>query len=437
MPSNQREAMDTRAIEAGRAGARPPAAAIDDYLTTTAPAAHHFAEALEDRALADRLLALPRSERQRSIESDRRYHRLSLGRLFALAAEQTLLDDSNADAEPEAELAAGVVVQLPGDAAGKVQRTAVLAHWLLGKARLRCGSWQAAAQAFETIYAFIPNHAPSRERGLCAYGHAQLYADVRNDEAAIGMATLAAQQFWLAGAAEQAAACHAQVGLLLQESGVPELAAAELLRALRVMGLDPGAAPSLTARLLLALACVEATLGHTGAARQRLRSARRLYELADSPAERLERDWREAQAEAAAGRLAEADRRLDQVRRRLLEAGSPAEAAQATLDHALVRLDAGRVETVEGLAAALAAAFPGDGEAQAQQIAELAWVSGADGPGDRQRAGQELRRRLRQTVPLRPGLRPALIVPWRMLTDRLLRGHAEGADPSGAPRGTI
>ena len=436
MPSNQREAMHTPTIAASSSGGRPPAAAADDYDHATAPAVHHFAEALEDRRLADRLLALPRCERQRSIESDRRYHRLSLATLFALAAEQTLLDDSTADAEPEAELAAGVVLQLPGDADGKVRRSAVLAHWLLGKARLRCGSWQAAAQAFETIYAYIPDHAPSRERGLCAYGHAQLYADMRKDEAAIGMGTLAARQFSLLGAVEQAAACHAQVGLLLQETGVPELAAAELMRALRVMGLEPGAAPSLTARLLLALACVEATLGHTGAARQRLRSARRLYELADSPAERVERDWREAQAEAAAGRLAEADRRLDRVRRRLLEGGSPAEAAQATLDHALVRLDAGRVETVKELAAALAAACPGGGEAHAQEIAELAWVSGAD-RGDRRRAGLELRRRLRQTVPLRPGLRPALIVPWRMLTDRLLRGHAEGADASGAPRGTI
>ena len=152
------------------------------------------------------------------------------------------------------------------------------------------------------------------------------------------------------------------------------------MKALRVLGRDPALAPSLTERLLLALACVEAHLGHAAAARQRLRSARRLYVLADSPGESSERDWREALAAAAAGRLGAAERGLDRVRRRLLDAGSPAEAARATLDQAQVRIDAGRVETVEELAAALAAAGPGDGEAWAEEIAELG--QGARGDAD-------------------------------------------------------
>ena len=204
-------------VVAPAAAGRRLASAEDDYRIGTAPAAHHYAEALEDRRLADRLLALPRHERQLAVEGDRRYHRLSLAKLFVLAAEEAPLGESaDAGAEPAAELAAAIVLQLGGDGGGRVRRTGALAHWLLGKARLRGGSWRGAARAFETMFAFIPDQAPSTERGLCAYGHAQLYADERRDEAAIGMGTVAARQFSLLGAAGPAAACHAQTGLLLQ-----------------------------------------------------------------------------------------------------------------------------------------------------------------------------------------------------------------------------
>jgi tetratricopeptide (TPR) repeat protein len=280
------------------------------------------------------------------------------------------------------------------------------------------------------MFAFIPDQAPSTERGLCAYGCAQLYADQQRDEAAIAMGTLAARQFSLVEAAPATAACHAQAGLLLQERGDLEPAANELMRALRLLVADPELAPALTARLLLALACVEANLGHAAASRQRLRSARWLYVLADVPGESLEWTWREGQAAAAAGRLAAAERRLDHVRRQLLDAGSPAEAARATLDQAQVRIDAGRARTVEQLTAALAAACPGDGEAWAQEIAGLGRASGGAVPGQGYGLGRELRRRLRQAA-APAGQRTGLIVPWRLLTDRLLRGRAEGADPSG------
>lgn len=321
-------------------------------------------------------------------------------------------------------------MQLPGEGGREVRRAGALAHWLLGKARLRGGLWRGAAQAFETMFAFIPGQAPSTERGLCAYGFAQLYADQQRDEAAIAMGTLAARQFSLVEAAAATAACHAQAGLLLQERGDLEQAAVEIMRALRLLVGDPGLAPALAARLLLALASVEAKLGETAASRQRLCSARWLYVLADLPGESVEWAWREGQAAAAAGRLAAAERRLDHVRRQLLDAGSPAEAARATLDQAQVRIDAGRVKRVDELTAALAAACPGEGAAWAQEIAGLARVSGDGAPGQRYRLAQELRRRLRQ-APAPTGQRAGLIVPWRLLTDRLLRGRAEGADPSG------
>ena len=405
----------------------------NNHRSGAAPATQHEAEARQDRRLADRLLALPRHERQLAVEGDRRYHRLSLATLLAREAEEALLGLPGADAEPAADVACAIVLQLPGDGGGEVRRAGALAHWLLGKARLRGGSWRGAAAAFETMFAHLPDQAPSTERGLCAYGFAQLYAEEERDEAAVAMGTLAARQFSLLGAAAETAACHAQAGLLLQERGDLEQAASALMRALRLLVGDPELAPALTARLLLALACVEANLGDTAASRQRLRSARWLYVLADLPGESVEWAWREGQAAAAAGRLAMAERRLDHVRRQLLGAGSPAEAARATLDQAQVRIDAGRAKTVDELTTALAAAWPGDGEAWAQEIAGLARVSGGGAPGQRYGVAHELRRRLRQAA-APAGQRTGLIVPWRMLTDRLLRGRAEGAEPIGAAR---
>lgn len=425
---------------------RPAAFGLKDYSAATAPAQRLHAAALEDRRLADRLLALRPAERLHAVESDVRCQRLSLATLFVLAAEDALLDPAG-DPEPAAELAAAIAAiaaaaaiagRQPGDGGGKVRRTAALAHWLLGKALLRSRSWRRANQAFETIFAYIPDQSPSAERGLVSYGFAQLYADTerrRPPMAAIGMATLAARHFSILAAAAEEAACHAQLGLLLHESGDLEHAAIDLMQALRILARDPALAPSLTARLLLALATVEATLGGAAAARLRLRSARRLYPLAPSISETVERSWREAQALAAVGSLAEAEPRMARVRRELLAAGSLAEAARATLDHAQLRLDAGRVDTVGELAGALAAAFPGHGEPWAGDVAALAQLGGGGAPSrERYAAAYHLRRRLRRRPPPSPG-RPDLIVPWRLLTDRLLRGRAETAAPTAAPNG--
>jgi hypothetical protein len=387
--------------------------------------------AAQEDELADRLLALPRAEGRMAVTSDPRYHRLGLARRFVMAAETALLADRPADAEPAAELAVAIAMELPNDGEGEVHRTAALGQWLLGKALLRGHCWARAARALEVMYAHIPDQAPSAERGLAAYGLAQLYADVESLDMATGMATLAARQFSLLGTTEPAtAACHAQAGLLLQESGDLEAAAIQLMLALRVLLKDPGLAPSLCARLLLALACVEATLGRDDDARRRLRSARHLYRLAPSRGESVERDWREALAMAAAGRAAAAERRLDRVRRQLLKAGSLAEAARATVDHAELRIGAGRIKGVKELVAALAGVFPGEGETWAQEIAGLARLAGAGRASERYLARQELRVSLRLEAPATPG-RPELITPWRSLTDRLVRGHAESPEASG------
>ena len=430
MRSNPREVLETApAATAGPRRLLTAAAEEGDYPAGRPPAAQ------EDWELADGLLALPRAEGRLAVESDPSYHRLGLARLFVMAAEVALLADRATDAEPAAELAVAVALQLPSDGGGQVRRTAALGQWLLGKALLRGRSWAQAARAFEVMYAHLPDQAPSAERGLAAYGLAQLYADLESLDAATGMGMLAARQFSLLGATAPAAACHAQAGLLLQESGDLEAAATQLMVALRVLVKDPALAPSLSARLLLALAWVETTMGRDDDARRRVQSARLLYPLAPSRAESVERGWREALALAAAGRAAAAERGLDRVRRRLLEAGSLAEATRATVDHAELRIGAGRGDSVGKLAAALAGAFPGEGESWAQEIAGLARLAGAGRSNERYLARQELGVSLRLEAPATPR-RPALIAPWRSLTDRLLRGHAESPEASGAVGGT-
>jgi hypothetical protein len=317
---------------------------------------------------------------------------------------------------------------------------------------------QEAEVALQVTFAYIPSHRPSEERGLACYAFAQLDADMQRQEDSIGLGTVAAFDFFQLGAEGPAAACYAQVGLLQQEGGDLEHAAADLNRALRFLdgSGDPGLAPSHTARVLLALAEAEATLGGgaagggSSAARQHLRRARRLYRLAPLPGESVEHEWREAKVAAAAGRLAEAEAKLDGVRRQLLAAGSLAEAARATFDQVQLRLDAGNADGVEELAGDLEGAFPGgaagggagDGAGGAQGGGGLiggegeragepwAWTIAAIGrlaggpPGELQAASTWLRRRLRFQPPMSPE-RPALIVPWRTLTDRLLRGYGE------------
>ena len=116
-------------------------------------------------------------------------------------------------------------------------------------------------------------------------------------------------------------------------------------RALRLLD-DAAFAPSLAARLHLALAERAALTGTSGLVRRHLRRARRLYRLASSPSENLERTWRDARIAAAAERHAEAEPLFDRVRLELLAAGSLEEAASITLDHTVSLIAASRLDSI-------------------------------------------------------------------------------------------
>jgi hypothetical protein len=275
----------------------------------------------------------------------------------------------------------------------------------------------------------VPLYEPSEAAALAAVGLAQVREDTGSIEAAAALYRRAVYGYAQLGAAFPAAACHAQLGMVLQASGDLLNAAREMHAALA--GMDAAFAPSLAARLWLALAEIEATVGDDDAAAgECLYEARVLYPLASPPGEDIERIWREARIAAASGAGAHADILLDGVRRELLARGSLAEAARSTWEQLLVRTEGRRWETAGELAAALAGAFPGAGEALAAEMAALARLA-AEEPQAFYKESLKFGWRLRHQ-PLGCRGQPRLLTPTRQLADRLLRRRGELEDPIGA-----
>jgi len=387
----------------------------------------------DDAQLAAQLMAMSACERQAAALHEPRYQRPSLASFLALRAESELFDLAT-DPRPTAELAAAVAQAMPRDGAGKARRAAALAHWLFGKALLAAQQWRLADHSFQCMFAFIPASGPSEEAALAAVGQAQVLADTGALDSAIGQFLLAAYRFSQLGAAQAVAACQAELGLLLLDSG--DLLSARLSLSPALALLDPCAAPSLAARLRLALAEVATVVAGPAAGAEDLRRARALYDLAplapDGAAgpEALERRWREARIAAAAGDALGAATLLDAVRRELLLRGSPTEAARCTFDRLLLCIDARSFAEVTDLTGALARAFPGVGEQWARDMKQLAALA-ADHADSVYAPCWDLRRRLRQVTPLDP-LRPPLLRPARLLSDRVLRRRGELEDPIGA-----
>lgn len=408
---------------------RPPLAA---YETTLAGAGRVLgAAAREDQNLATRLMSLPPLERLEAALHESRYHRHTLAKMLALRAESELFEPG-CDARPTAEVAAAVASALPRDPESKASCTAAVAHWLLGKALLEASQWRLAESAFGAMFAYLRDPRPSEERGLAGTGRAQLLADLGNVDGAVAQFLLAASCFSKIGAAGPTAACQAQLGLLLVATGDLANARYPLRAALALI--DPGFAPSLVARLHLALAEVEAMFGDLGAAGDQVRRARGLYPLAPSPAEAIERRWREAKVAAAAGEPDGAEALLDTVRRELVARGSLHEAARATLEHVLLRGEGRESPDLDEITAALAAAFPGAGERYATAIADVVRHAATLSTDSYARC-HALHHRLRVEATFTRGDRPRLLIRSRALADRLLRGRGELEDPIGAAAG--
>lgn len=412
---------------AGRSGP-PEALAAYESLPTSAVAL--LAAAETDAELAASLLALPRMERQAVALHDPRFRRPTLAKLLLLRAESEIFDPG-VDPLPTAELAAAVASAVFQDTGGEFWQAAALAHWLLGKAQLAAREWQLAERSFRSMSAVLPDSVPSEERALVAVGRAQLAADRRDFDGATEKFLEAAYGFALLGSAQSTAACQAELGLYLLDTG--DLIHARLSLGVAIAFLDAAAAPSLAARLHLALAEVAAALNEQAGAGEEFARAQALYLLAPDGAagpEALERRWREGRIAAAACDAAGAAALLGEVRRELLVRGSLPEAARCTFDQVLLRIDAGNSRDVGDLTGALAQAFPGQGETWAEEMARVARLAAAQ-PEAAYAPCWELRRRLRQEVFAEPR-RPLLLRAARLLTDRVLRRRGEFEDPIGA-----
>jgi hypothetical protein len=421
----------SRSIRApAAAGGEPAPSQATVYTERLVGAAQLLAAAMEDRALMTELMAMPALERLAAAGAERRFHRQSLVRLLALAAEAGL-DDPAGDPRPVAELGAAIAAALPRDVQGKARQAAAWAWWLFGKALLRESQLRLARGAFEAMQAFIPRHLePSEEAALSAIGLAQVWEDSGEVVAAEAQFLLAAYVYSQLDSDTGSAGCFAQLGLLLHESGRIEYAVPPLRTALEL--LDPEFAPSLAARLWLALAEIETTLDDGGAAAESLHQARALYRLAPSAAEDVDRTWREARIALAAGAAARAEALLDRVRRELLARGSVAEAARCTYEQLLVQVETRRFAAAGELTAALGGAFPGAAGEAIEWMTALARLAAADPAGQGfYEWSLDLRQHLRRPLRGSPE-RPPLLRSTRALADRLLRHRGEREDPLGA-----
>ncbi|HEV3075395.1 MAG TPA: hypothetical protein VHB47_13320 [Thermoanaerobaculia bacterium] len=400
-------------------------------------AATLLATAALDQRLAALLLRLPPDRRQAAIRGDSHFRRLTLAQLFALRAESDLHQPSSNPLET-AELAAIIASELAADVGAcelpeaKLADTAALAHWLLGKALLERRLWRLAEESFRCVFTFVADRGPCEPQALACAGLAQLHLELDQLDTATALALSAADLFCQLDAARPAAACLAQVGLALHDAGDLVNAAHALRRSLRLLG-DPAFAPSLASRLLLALAEISTLLGRPTSAGAYLERTRRLYPLSSSLPEDTERTWHEARIAAAAGHPEAADVLIDRARRSLLAHGSLGEATSCTLDQLQLRLDCGRPDSIPDLTAALADAFQPAGQGWAQDLALVARFP-ATRASERYAAVHRLRLRLRQE-PRGDGKRPPLLIPARVLIDRLLRWRGEHEDPIGAAAG--
>src|SRR6202166_2685442 len=247
-----------------------------------------LAAAREDGELVRQLMAMPALERIKAALDDVRFHRPTLARMLALQAESALGDPA-CDPRPVAELGAAIAGTLARDnPGGEAQRAAACTYWLLGKALLRATQWRLADDAFQSISAFIPRGSLASEAEAFGWlGFAQLHEDLGHEQQAGALYLCAAYLHAKRGDRPREAACQAQLGLQLHRSGDLESAARPLRGALRLF--DGAFAPSLAARLRLALAGIETVLGRAEAAGEELRQARALYPFAPSPPEEIER----------------------------------------------------------------------------------------------------------------------------------------------------
>jgi hypothetical protein len=394
-------------------------------------AARHLAAAWEDARLLDILLAAPPDERLTRIANEERFRRPGLAALLAIRAEAALLrPGSDAEGGQVALLGLAIAGELGYRGGTKERRAAALAGWLSSSHLLEDSTQLSpAAQTLYLALHFAAEEEPTEELALVLSGLAHLNEGAGLfDEAVVEYRRASVTFRQVGGDASPQAACLAEAGFLLLDMEALVLARRTLQEAFR--RLDPALSPSLAVRL--ANACAEAHAraekpAMSDAWRQR---AERLAQLPAAPLEEVRRQWSEGRIAAAMGRHDLARARLDAVSEELLARGSLTEAVRCVFDQLVARRSAARELPDQELLGALIAAFGPPAAPWAAALAQLAARSCEDVAALHQ-AGVELLLRLRRERPRVPD-RPDLLIPDRLLCNRLLRHRGEHEDPLGA-----
>jgi hypothetical protein len=230
------------------------------------------------------------------------------------------------------------------------------------------------------------------------------------------------------GDASPRAACLAEAGFLLLDMDALVLARRSLQEAFR--RLDPALSPSLAMRLANGCAEAQARAEKPVLSDAWQQRAEGLAALPAAPFEDLRRQWSEGRIAAARGRHDLARTRLDAVSGELLARGSLTEAVRCVCDQLVARSGSQPEPQAAQVIATLTAAFGPPAVPWVVLLEHLAARSREDAAAFR-RARVDLLLRLRRERPMVPG-RPDLLVPDRLLCNRLRRHRGEHEDPLGA-----
>ncbi|HXO40816.1 MAG TPA: hypothetical protein VN999_05145 [Thermoanaerobaculia bacterium] len=352
----------------------------------------------------------------------------------------TLLDQAEAAlkdptrAEQQAMGAFALLSHAEADAGGRNFDLVLRAAWVILRSRCVTGRLSAAEDAYLMALPFLGAAPPiGVGRATLLSGLARLrWTQGRLDEAAALFAH-AANIFGEALERHGQAACRALGGFLWAEVA-PGLAGAQLA----YPPIEVDLPPALAVRCLLLHAWCHLRLRRIEAGRHLLRAARELYDRAPGAGEETFRTWWEARIAALDGQPDQAQEQLDAVRRRLLAEGSFVEAARASLDLLVLRVEAGRLDSLSQLAPDLLDAFQCQRWAFPPAVA-LDWlaIQAAQPSVQLGPLVASIRHHL-STLRRSPRDRPDLIADLRDLADRLLvaahrdrsRAAAQEVDPA-------
>lgn len=314
------------------------------------------AQAAEAKQLMERLLGNPPGRRMK-LAGTPEFRSLRLAELLLLES-WGLQPAEPAMSEELADLAYQIAFQ-PWRAphAGRADEVKVRASVLLANARRLVRDRPGAEDYFQRAAFYLACPPDSVERAFYCQMLAALRREQGRDDEAAGLLWRAAQVYNECSALLDEGVCLADLGFLFVYNDQAHLALSPLTRACRLVDLHHD--PILAVRARLALALCQARLGHEEKARRILEATRPRYPLvAGSSLEMAQVTWIEGRVAALTGNLEDARNLLDTARKSFLQLGRLYDAGFASLDLAVARARAGRLESLHDLIHDVVETFP-------------------------------------------------------------------------------